>query len=211
MDATTAASVTVDNIQLLNQDCSGVSIVATMTLTAEGKAFCFNGIIPATPWNWIDPLSAAPGDPTYQFRRINLIGDAPGFGPLDGVWTKIGISVVSATPNPGGTGYALNDTLTLTTGTSIVPATLNVDSVSVTTVSAVSVVNPGSYSVLPDTLLSPSTVEPAGGNGCLLDLILDSHFAWGYIIGGLSGSWDVQIRKGSGPVLRTARWSMSTS
>lgn len=210
MDALTAASASSENIQVLDQTCHSTTAVASMTLGADGRAFCNKNGISSWPWNWINPQDASPGDPGYQFRRINTIGDEPSFGPLDGVWTNIGFTALSALPNPGGTGYSIGNTLTLTSGTFRVAATLNVDSIIGSGVSGVTVVEPGSYSQFPDVSQGPTSVSPPGGTGCLLDTVIGFHFTWVYFTGPLSATWDVQIRSGTGPVLRTGSWSMAT-
>lgn len=74
---------------------------------------------------------------------------------------------VSATPSAGGSGYSVNDQLTVVGGTADTAAVFNVDTVSSGVVTAVSLVTAGSYWVTPSNPVS-TTVAPAGGSGCTL-------------------------------------------
>lgn len=216
MDATTAASAIGDNIQLLNQTCTGLGNIVSIGLRETGKVSCFNGTS-TFPYNWIDPLSDAPGDPSYQVRRINLLGSTPIFGPLDGVWTKVGLfaDIISLIATAG-SGYSVNDKLTPTGGTFSRAAVYNVDSVGGGgNVTAVSIFDEGSYSqvTVPPLSNSPTTVAPPGGSGATITVSIGFHFNWVLIAGigpPLSCSFDVQLRKETGPTLRTARWGMTT-
>jgi len=72
----------------------------------------------------------------------------------------------------GGSGYSVNDTLTLVGGV-LAPggsaATFNVDTLSGSAVATVSIVTRGDYEVFPsDPVLT--TVSPSGGTGCSLNL-----------------------------------------
>lgn len=74
----------------------------------------------------------------------------------------------TATVTAGGTGYSVNDTLTLVGGLGDdTAATYNVDTVSGGVVTAVSVVTAGHYAE-PLTTPVATTVSPAGGSGCTL-------------------------------------------
>lgn len=74
----------------------------------------------------------------------------------------------TATVTAGGTGYSVNDTLTLVGGlTGDTAATYNVDTLSGSAVATVSLVTAGHYAVPPTTPVA-TTVAPAGGSGCTL-------------------------------------------
>jgi hypothetical protein len=74
----------------------------------------------------------------------------------------------TATVTAGGTGYSVNDTLTLVGGVAgDTAATYNVDTLSGSAVATVSLVSAGHYAVPPSTPVS-TTVSPAGGSGCTL-------------------------------------------
>lgn len=76
---------------------------------------------------------------------------------------------LSAAIAAGGTGYSVGDVLTLVGGTSTEVATFQVDTVAAGVVTAVSVVAVGAYSVVPTDPVS-TTVAPAGGTGCTLNV-----------------------------------------
>lgn len=89
-------------------------------------------------------------------------------------WTQLARSeeAVSATIGDGGTGYAVNDTLTLVGGVLAeggTAATFNVDSVSSGVVTAVSLVSAGAYEVAPSNSVL-TTNDGSGDNACTLDV-----------------------------------------
>jgi hypothetical protein len=72
----------------------------------------------------------------------------------------------------GGTGYKVNDILTVQGGVGA-PTQLRVTGVGVNgTVTSVSIEQAGKYSIMPSTLAAPTTVLPAGGEDCLIDMSL---------------------------------------
>lgn len=72
----------------------------------------------------------------------------------------------------GGTGYKVNNILTVLGGVGA-PTQLRVTGVGVNgTVTSVSIEQAGKYSLMPSTLAAPTTVLPAGGEGCLIDMSL---------------------------------------
>lgn len=78
--------------------------------------------------------------------------------------TQGGVATVSV--NAGGTGYSVSDVLTITGGDTA--CTLNVDSVSTSAVTGVSILTNGSgYTVATG---KATTVLPTGGTGCTLDI-----------------------------------------
>jgi hypothetical protein len=91
---------------------------------------------------------------------------------LDKIYTLVVPgTVVSGVVNSGGVGYSVNDTLTLVGGTGTA-ATFNVDTVDGGIVTSVSLVTAGDYSVGPANPVA-TTVSPAGGSGCTLNVTLD--------------------------------------
>ncbi len=77
----------------------------------------------------------------------------------------IATGAVSATVAAGGTGYTVNDKITLSGGTSTAPAIFNVDTVSAGVVTAVSVAASGAYTVEPG---NPVSTTGGTGSGCTL-------------------------------------------
>lgn len=72
----------------------------------------------------------------------------------------------------GGSGYKVNDVLTVLGGVGA-PTQLRVASVGVNgTVTSVNIEQAGKYSILPSTLAAPTSVLPTGGEGCLIDMSL---------------------------------------
>ena len=84
--------------------------------------------------------------------------------------------VASATISASGAGYSLNDVLTVSTGTALgISATFRVTSVSIAKrVTGVVAIESGGYVVNPTLVNSPTTVSPAGGSGCTLNLTMAS-------------------------------------
>jgi len=210
MDATTAASAEGEIVQVLDQTCFSSGTVAVMNLISDGRMLCNKNAITSHPWNWIDPQGNSPGNPQYEFRGLNLSGNAPQGNSTAGVWVKIGFFMNAAIPNPGGINYNLGDTLTLVGGTFFEqPATYTVTGEIGGGVAAVSVVEQGSYSQFPGPMGIATTTD-GGGSGCFLDVVVGFHNSWFYSsFVGLAGAWDVQIRQDGGPVLAEGRWRMS--
>lgn len=89
-------------------------------------------------------------------------------------WSRLARSQVaaSATVDAGGSGYAVNDTLTVVGGVVAVggsAATFNVDSVSSGAVTAVSLVSAGEYEVPPSNA-ALTTNDGSGNNACTLNV-----------------------------------------
>ena len=136
--------------------------------------------------------------PTYSGRLIML---RPSSTKVSTVFIKV-----------GGTGYAVNDPISVTGGTSQNPCTLNVDAVSGGVVTAISVKasvdqatpdGPGSYTVEP----SNPVATTGGGSGLTLNLLYESNEEVRYINAGnttltVTENWD-QI-----PV-RNEDWALS--
>lgn len=81
---------------------------------------------------------------------------------------SVGGNLIQVAINDGGTGYAVNDVLTLVGGTGTA-ATVTVDAVSGGVITEVSITTGGDYTEDPPSPNSP-TVAPAGGTGALLDI-----------------------------------------
>lgn len=77
------------------------------------------------------------------------------------------VEAVSATIGSGGTGYSVNDKLTVSGGTFETAAVFNVDSESGGVVTAVSVDTAGKYSATPS---NPAATTGGGGSGCTLNV-----------------------------------------
>lgn len=86
------------------------------------------------------------------------------------------VGVQSGAVNAGGSGYAVEDVLTVVGGTGTA-ATFRVAQVSSGAVTDVELLDPGLYSTLPAATGAATTVAPAGGSGCTLDLTFGTRFS----------------------------------
>lgn len=87
--------------------------------------------------------------------------------------TKTGVqNVTVATVAVGGTGYAVNDVLTVSGGTFGEAAQAKVTAAPAGVVTAVQLLNAGTYTANPS---SPAATTSAGGTGCTLTLTLDDQ------------------------------------
>jgi len=93
-----------------------------------------------------------------------------------------------ATVTAGGTGYAVNDTLTVTGGTSSETATFNVDTVSGGAVTSVSVVTKGIYTVTPSNAVATTT--DGGGSSCTLTVEYDQELI---LVGSGTGAQEINV------------------
>lgn len=87
-------------------------------------------------------------------------------------------AVLSGTIAAAGTGYSVNDVLTVSGGTYTAQATFNVDTVGGSgEVTAVTLIAEGEYTVQPSNPVA-TTVAPAGGSGCTLNLTWKAKRGW---------------------------------
>lgn len=100
--------------------------------------------------------------------RSWLVGTA---GWTQEAWTSPNVTATSVDAVvSGGSGYAVNDLITLTGGTFSVPTILRVTTVSATVITAVSIEQPGVYSVAPTDPVAQGSVSPAGGSAATFNL-----------------------------------------
>lgn len=92
-DAMPAAAAEGEFVELLNVFCNdqGVTFASARIRTlAAGQVKRRCGGSEVTAFNWIDPLSAAPGSPAYQVKRgVAVPDEASLIGPDAGVWTAV--------------------------------------------------------------------------------------------------------------------------
>lgn len=82
----------------------------------------------------------------------------------------ISFQVVGATINTAGTGYSVGNILTVTGGSGA-SCTLSVTAVSLSgAVLSVNIINSGNYTTIPSTINVATSVSPAGGTSCTLNL-----------------------------------------
>lgn len=110
--------------------------------------------------NAVTAINITTGQMGSGFTSVpNVVIGGPGNGAT--ATAVMGASNFSSINN-GGSGYAVNDTITLTGGTFTTATVLKVTSVSGGVVTAVSVKTPGSYSVLPTNPVSQGSTSGAG-------------------------------------------------
>jgi hypothetical protein len=96
-------------------------------------------------------------------------------------WAATSASAASATPQGGGSGYAVNDTITLAGGTFTQAAVLKVTSASGGAVTGVSVQTAGSYSVTPSNPVAQASTS-GGGSGATFNIVWNVGVVWGLLL-----------------------------
>jgi hypothetical protein len=105
--------------------------------------------------------SATPSNPVSQaFTSGNGSGAS-----FTVTWATTTAAAASATPQAGGSGYAVNDTITLAGGTFTQATILKVASLSGSAVATVTVQTAGSYSVTPSNPVAQGSTSGSGSGG----------------------------------------------
>ena len=220
MDATTAAAASQAQVSLSNisvYSATWPSASARTMFYGDGQVWEDDGASDNFLYNWVDPADETilPGVIPYQIMRSNTVGSEPS-GPNDGVWTELITKTTLGIPSTtnGGTGYANGQTLT------IVGGVLGVDGYAATllTQNVVGGVIPfsaglllqdgGKYFTAPSGAHGIVIVSYSGGTGAGAQGYADfDGVEWslgtGYPFAEYC-TFDVSIRKGTGPVLATA-------
>lgn len=129
----------------VNSDFSDIASAITDSIAADGQTPIVgqlkqdSGTLTTPPWSFTGDTTA--GLYLAATGEVGLV--AAGFGLLV---DSNGATVATATPAAGGSGYALNDTITLTGGTSLRAAILTVASLTGSAVASVTVTDAGLYS-----------------------------------------------------------------
>jgi len=220
MEATTAASASQAIVSLQNifvYSSTWPSAQAGVRFFGDGQAWDDDGAGENFLYNWVDPADATtlPGVIPYQIMRSNTVGDEPG-GPNDGVWTEIFTKTTLGLPSAtnGGTGYANGQTVTIIGGVTGIDghaATLLTQNVSggiVPFSNGLSLTDAGKYFTAPSGAHGIVIVSYSGGTGSNLEGYANfSGAEWGLGTGYPNAEYctfDLSIRKGTGPVLATA-------
>ena len=223
MAALTAAAGDIVDIQL-----NDLTVIAVGSPTAIAEiAIKPTGDVTSTindsenfSFNWLEPIELVPGG-GYQIMRGAASPDEfhPARAPAVGVWTKL--YIFSETDQSGavtvaGTGYNVNDKLTLVGGTFSQASIYNIDTLTGgagTGVATISLDDEGVYAIAP-TVPGASTTTDGGGSGCFLTPNMGGgpvEFITVAISSGDNFSQSaclVSIRLGTGPVIDTAVWEV---
>jgi len=98
---------------------------------------------------------------------------------LAGAETQEG-ALIKAVINTGGTGYTVDDILTISGGTSSVAAQVKVTAVSSGVITGVTIETPGGYSINPN---NPASVTGGTGSGAKFDLTFGGTFTYQFPVG----------------------------
>jgi hypothetical protein len=222
MEATTAASASQAIVSLQNisvHNATWPSANAGVKFFGDGQAWDDDGGGENFLYNWIDPADETilPGVIPWQIMRSNTVGDEP-FGPNEGVWTEIVTSNDLGLPNTtnGGTGYANGQTVSMDQDGAVIgiggnAATMLTQNVSlgvVPTSLGLASTDVGKYYIAPNGARSTTVVNYSGGTGSnLASYARFNGIEWGLGTGYPFAEYctfDISIRKGTGPVLATA-------
>lgn len=144
---------------------NGVIVFAADATDAKAVAKAMHPNDPAAMWTAATATEIVEDTDYADFDLHIVIQDSTPVIDLEVV--PSGSSAVSTVVTAGGTGYSVNDILTVAGGTFTRAATWRVLTLSTTAVATVELVDPGVYSVVPTGALA-TTVAPAGGTGCTL-------------------------------------------
>jgi hypothetical protein len=157
--------------------------ISSITLTNEGSGYTSNPSVTVSGGDPSRPGQAFAVLAPYGNVSYIVVGNqgagyhypptvqitAQGSGA---VATEVIYKVISVDVNAAGTDYRLGDLLTVGSGSGT-PASARVTGVNLSGgVLSASVVDPGSYEVLPTLINASTSVSPGGGNGCTLDLTM---------------------------------------
>lgn len=165
---------------------NALAIIAASEEQALAFAQAYRGNDPRSAWSDAD--------------AVDLEGDTPAATSLPGLGIEItvddgsdpfkvfsesaGLSVLSAAVVAGGSGWEVNDIVTLEGGTFVRPATLRVATVSTDAAATLTVVDPGIYSVLPT---GTQNATGPGGAGLTVNTIAGQQHTLANVAASLVG------------------------
>lgn len=145
--------------QTLLEGANRAVVFAASPTDAIAVAKSYSGIDTDTAWG---AATATEITDSADFSDYVLICQILDSTPVvDLTVPATGLSVLTVAINDGGTGYSVNDIITLTTGTIVRAATFRVTAETGGVIDAVELVDPGEYTAAPDT----TGVATTGGNG----------------------------------------------
>lgn len=123
-------------------------VPGTSAATGTGPAGFNNLVVDGTAtWTYMGPYNVSPylnDFPVYNYNTANVFSLTNNYNTTTGV----NMNITRVTILVGGTGYVVNDTITLAGGTSSVAAILKVTTVNAGVVTGVSIQNAGVYTVV---------------------------------------------------------------
>lgn len=145
------------------------AVDAKAVCKARNKGFVSDAVWEAATVTELTDILANADAAMANWRfRIAILDSSP---VVDVKTSTPALGVVTVAVAAGGTGYSVNDILTISGGTSTRAATARVTSVSTGAVDGVELVDPGEYTVAPATSAAATT---GGGTGCTLDTTNDN-------------------------------------
>lgn len=139
--------------------------VVTLSGSAVATVRIYNaGVYTVNP---SDPVAQGSTDGSGTGATFNLT-----FG--DNGWTELintgnAVSAVASIVS-GGTGYSVNDVITLTGGDAVTAVQLTVLTVAAGVITSVSITEAGEYHVIPSDPVAQGSVAPSGGSGATFNL-----------------------------------------
>lgn len=171
--ATNARPVAVNfsaGVYAVNVTDSGSGYLSQPTVSIDASLYGDNATATATlyPWGSIDNVLVITPGQGYT-APPDVVIDSQGNGALAG---EVTFKVVGVSVADSGSNYRVGDVLTVVGGSGSV-ATATVSAVATDgLVTAVTLGLPGSYSDLPTLSAVDTSVQPSGGSGCTLNLVM---------------------------------------
>jgi lysophospholipase L1-like esterase len=178
----------------------------TLSLAGEAVEFVSNGVDKWTIRATDTPSGVLASTYATRLAARRLLPVSPVFTPPAAMTSpptvaltkSQGASVISSVA-AGGSGYAINDTITLTGGTFSVATVLKVLTLSGSAVATASIVVPGLYTVNPTNAVAQGS-SSGGGTGATFNLVYSQGAASSVTSGTTVGPTDTRYRfTGNGP------------
>lgn len=138
-----------------------VIYAGTTSATGAGPTGTSTGITDGTAtFSFYGSTQPVPYDPDYCL--LSYASNSPDTNIYDPTVTPNGVGAISTKPIAGGSGYAVNDTITIAGGTSSVAVVLTVTAVTAGLVTAASIKTAGTYTALPPSVATQASTSGSG-------------------------------------------------